>query len=81
MTKKWVDKVIDMIKVSDRMIVINVMVKRIIISLISDLAVYAPQCGLDDSQKSDFYDSFMNIIRKLGVCRYFLHSMTKKQGE
>ena len=72
MTKKWVDKVIDMIKVSDRMIIINVMVKRIIISLTSDLTVYAPQYGLGDSQKSDFYDSFMNVIRKLRVCRAML---------
>ena len=61
-----------MIKVSDRMIVINVMVKRIIVSLTFDLTVYAPQCGLGDSQKSDFYDSFVNVIRKLGVCRAML---------
>ena len=61
-----------MIKLSDRMIVINVMVKRIIISLTSDLTVYAPRCGLGDSQKSDFYDSFMNVIRKLRVCRAML---------
>ena len=24
------------------------------------------QCGLDDSQKDDFYDSFINVVRKLG---------------
>ena len=30
------------------------------------LSVYGPECGLDDSQKNDFYDSLINIVRKLG---------------
>ena len=40
------------------MIVIKVLVQRIIISLTSDLTVYAPQCGLDDS--------LINVVWKLG---------------
>ena len=48
------------------MIANQVFVQRIIISLISDLTVYAPQCGLDYSQKGDFYDGLINIVRKLG---------------
>ena len=48
------------------MIVNQVFVQRIIISLISDLTVYAPQCGLDYSQKDDFYGSLINVVRKLG---------------
>ena len=48
MEKKWVDKAINISRVS---IVNKVFVQRIIISLISDLTVYAAQCGLDDSQK------------------------------
>ena len=52
MAKKWVDKVIiNISRVSDRMVVNKVFVQRIIISLISDLTVCAAQCGLDDSQK------------------------------
>ena len=66
MTKKWVDKVINISRVSDRMIVNKVFAQKIIISLISDLTVYAPQCGLDYSQKDDFYDSLINVVRKLG---------------
>ena len=45
------------------MIVINVLVHGIIISVIS---VYVPQCGLDDREKNDSYDSLANVIRKLG---------------
>ena len=29
------------------------------------VSVYAPQCGLDDSHKNDFYDSLINVVRKL----------------
>ena len=65
LAKKWVDKVTNISRVSDKMIANKVFVQRIIISLISDLTVYAPQCGLD-SQKDDFYDSLINFIRKLG---------------
>ena len=34
--------------------------------MISDLTVYAPQCGLDNSQKEDFFDSLINVVLKLG---------------
>ena len=51
LVKKWVDKVIDISRVSDRMIDINVLFQGTIISVIS---TYAPQCGLDNSKKDDF---------------------------
>ena len=66
LAEKWVDKVINISRVSDRMIVNKVFAQKIIISLISDLTVYAPQCGLDYSQKDDFYDSLVNVASKLG---------------
>ena len=66
MVKNWVDKIINISRVSDRMIVNKVFLQRIIISLISDLTIYAPQCGLDDIQKGDFYGSLINVVRKLG---------------
>ena len=47
------------------MIANQVFVQRIIISLISELTVYAPQCGLDYSQIGDFNDSLINVVRKL----------------
>ena len=65
LAKKWAEKVINIIRVSDRMIVNKVFVQWVIISLISDLTVYAPQCGLDYSQKDDFYDKLINVVRKL----------------
>ena len=67
LVKKWVDKVINISRESGWMIVNKVFVQRIIISLTSDLTLYAPYCGLDYSQKDDFYESFINVVRKLGV--------------
>ena len=46
MAKKWVDKFTNRSKLSDRMVVIKVLVQWIVISVIS---VYAPQCGFDHS--------------------------------
>ena len=63
LAKRYIDKVIDVRRVRDRMIVTKVLVQGIIISKIS---VYVPQYGLDDSMKDDFYDSLANIVRKLG---------------
>ena len=60
---KWIDKVIYIIRVRDRMAVIELVVQGIIISV---LLVYAPQCGLDYSMNNDFYGSFINFVRKLG---------------
>ena len=60
---KWIDKVIYIIRVRDRMAVIELVVQGIIISV---LLVYAPQCGLDYSMNNDFYDSFINFVRNLG---------------
>lgn len=48
MAEKWINKVIYISRVIDKMIVIKVFVQVITFSVIS---VYASLCGLDDSQK------------------------------
>ena len=44
------------------MILIKVLAQTIIILVIS---AYAPQSGLDDSQRDISFDSFINVVRKL----------------
>ena len=51
-------KIIDITSVSDK-----VLAQGIIILVIS---VYAPHCSLGDNQKYDFYNSLVNVVRKLG---------------
>ena len=46
--EKWVDKVIDVNRVSDRIIMLKLMVVETISTAIS---VYAPQCGLSSEVK------------------------------
>ena len=66
------------------MIFIEVLVERTIASLISDLTVYAPQWGLDNSQKEDIYDSLMSVVWKLGekeilvIAGHFTLKITQK---
>ena len=45
------------------MIVIKVLDQGIFITVIS---VYAPEYGLDDDQKYNFYDSLINVVTKFG---------------
>ena len=44
------------------MIVINVLDQGIFITVIS---VYAPEYGLDDDQKCNFYDSLLMLLQSL----------------
>ena len=64
MAKKRVGKSIDLSRVSEIKIFIKVLVQRIIISVIS---VYVQQCGLEDSQKDDFYDDLFNVEKEIVV--------------
>ena len=63
LSKKWVDKAINISKISDRMIAIKTLAQGIIISVIS---VYAPQGGLHDRQKDNFCDTLDNDVGTLG---------------
>ena len=48
------------------MIFVKVLVQGVkVFQGISVISVYALQCGLDDSQKVDFYDNLINVVRKL----------------
>ena len=76
LTQKWVDKVINISRVSDRMIVNKVLVQRIIISLISDLTLYAPQYGLNNSQKDDFYGILINFFEGQGRKKFQFQQQT-----
>ena len=58
LTTKWENKVVDISRESDK-----VLVQGIIIPVVG---ICAPQCGLNDSKKDNFYDNLITIVRKLG---------------
>ena len=48
LAEEWINKDIDICRVSDKMIVVNIFVQDITVSV---FVVYASLCGLDDHQK------------------------------
>ena len=51
--EKWIDKVIDVKRVNDHIIVVKFLIGKRIVTTVS---VYTPQCGLSKEEKDKFYD-------------------------
>ena len=62
LAEKWVDKVHDIKRMSDRIILIKLLVEN---ALLTVLYVYAPQTGLEESTKDAVYDCLQTVISKL----------------
>ena len=62
LAEKWVDKVYDIKRVSDRIMLIKLLVGEAVLTVLS---VYAPQTGLEESTKDSFYDSLRTVISEL----------------
>ena len=58
---EWVEKMFDIKCVSDRIILIKLIIGENIFTVLS---VYAPQSGLEDSAKDAFYD-LQTVISKI----------------
>ena len=62
LAEKWTDKVFDISRVSDRILVMKVCMDKLIINIIS---VYAPQAGLATSTKDVFYDNLLSVVSRI----------------
>ena len=56
---KWIEKVRNVNRVSDRIIVIKLVVRQNVVPVVS---VYVPQCGLDDSIKDKLYVELLHVV-------------------
>ena len=56
--KKWIEKVFEIKLVSNRIIMVKIIVNQRVLCL---LTVYSPQCGLSDSVKDLFYDQLRAV--------------------
>lgn len=56
--EKWLEKVIRVKRVSDRIMAVNLLIGKNIVALIS---TYEPQSVLDNNIKDKFYDSLINV--------------------
>ncbi len=56
LAEKWIDKVIEVVRVCDRIIKLRLVIGNTIATVIS---AYAPQAGLTDEQKDQFYEALL----------------------
>ena len=74
LAEKWVEAIFDVKLVSDRIMLIKLVVRK---SIVTVLLVYCPQTGLDDSAKDQFYENVqwastkINATEILFVCGDF----------
>ncbi|XP_057306907.1 uncharacterized protein LOC130645064 [Hydractinia symbiolongicarpus] len=61
--EKWVEKVIDVMRVNSRIIVIKFLIGNRIVTFLS---VYAPQCGLIEEDKDKIYGELIAVTSKFG---------------
>ena len=62
LAEKWIKKVFDVNRVSDRILLFKLLVAETIITVLS---VYARQSGLDQSTKDAFYDDLQSVMSKV----------------
>ena len=60
--EKWVDKVVRVDRVSDRIIALELLIGKTVTTFIS---VYAPQVNLKDPEKDSFYEALMATVAKV----------------
>ena len=56
MAEKWIEKVFEVKRFSDRIILVKFIVALVGQQVLCLLSVYVPQCGLSDSVKDLFYN-------------------------
>ena len=61
--EKWIDKVIDVKRVNDHIIVVKFLIGKKIVTAVS---VYTAQCGLSEEEKDKFYDELIAVTSKFG---------------
>ena len=64
LSEKWIEKVSDIDRVSDHIMMIKLAIDNKIITVLS---CYALQVNLDDIIKDSFYDQLQDTVRKVGV--------------
>ncbi|XP_045174424.2 craniofacial development protein 2-like [Mercenaria mercenaria] len=62
LAEKWVDKVFDVQRVSDRIILMRLVIGKVVFTFLS---VYAPQSGLSETEKERFYDQLQGVVTKI----------------
>jgi len=62
LVEHWVDKLFEVVRISDRIIVLRLVIGKAIFTFLS---VYAPQSGLHEAVKEHFYDQLQSTVTKV----------------
>ena len=62
LAEKWIEKVFDFQRVSDRILLLRLVIDKTVFAFIS---VYSPQVGRPDVEKEQFYDLLQEIVSKV----------------
>ena len=80
MAERWIDSVVQVKRISERLMVVGVMVGGSVLNMVS---VYAPQVGRSLEEKMDFYAVLDKVLTEVGsyerlmVCVNFNGHVTK----
>ena len=67
LAEMWIENVLEVIRISDRLMHLKLIVGNAIINVIS---CYAPQSGLSDNLKTAFYDEVFSVVSKINNSEY-----------
>ena len=69
LAEKWIEKVFEVRRVSDRIILIKLVVG---LGMLNILSIYAPQSGLSDTEKDNFYDQIRAVTTEIPASELLL---------
>ena len=69
LAERWIEKIFDIRRVSDRLTIIKVTVGEVAVTA---LLVYAPQTGLTIGEKELFYNNLQNLVQTIDESDMFL---------
>ena len=58
-TERWIDSVVDVVRVNKRIMYVKLVIGKQIVNVVS---AYAPQVGLSAEKNDDFWDSFIIVL-------------------
>ena len=61
--RKWIDKITDVKRINERLMMIKLLIGKRVVAIIS---CYAPQQGLSNEEKDRFYEDLISLTSKIG---------------
>ena len=73
LSESWVEKVHEILRISDRIILMKLIIGKAVFSFLS---VYAPQVGLPEAEQERFYDCLLSTVPRFRPLRFLSQWVT-----